>query len=1131
MIRRGIFVLAILLFSGFGAKAFAETPSALIDPEKPAEGWQFGDGPEFPGARGELTVAAEPFRGKPVLSLHGDFTGGGNYVQAETALPTAKIGRLSFWVNSPTGSERLPIRLMDENNKVHQLNLRLNPKGGWQQIVLPVDDFFRKMGTPDALDVVTRYESWDGAQDARRNQKDFHAGPRLAILASRAMGGDKGTILLSDMQLVPSDRHATSVTKTVRLDDMLQEGVVDWQFNLGQEFPGAKGGLDLVQNQPAPGTNAMRLHADFTEGGAYVGVRRSFEQFDVLAINALRMKMRSETTRSFAVRLVDGTGQCHQRKDVPFEADGRWHDVEIVPAEIAGGEHWGGANDGAWHNPIRLVELMLNDRSAPAKKPDLTISQVAAVVTVKAEVKPAAFAEDFNSARPGEPPAAWQTAGTVRVETADSDAGGNALALERSLQSLSQDTWAAGPTFDVAPGMWQVEYATKARLHSPDNSYHGSVELEVLSGGGALIETVPLGITCGTHDWQTTSKPVELPRGASNARFRIRLNKTYGTFRVDGLSASPLGTGLIERRIERVLLATDAVGNLFLPSDKVAFHVTVEAVKPLAEAERVVRYSVRDYWGAEQIPPGKVALEKAAEGRTPFVYTAALVLPADRLAVGKYYELHAAVPQGTGEPVREYSGLAVLPRAVTKDYPPEAIPFTIRNWDSRIPVYFDLADRLGLRLIGVWGGWSAKPPYKPHCPGLERCEKLGAKWITGTPASSVERNGFDEYSEQSLRQGMTSFLHEYAGRGLAMIAMGNEPHGTGEKVLENVRAYKAIYEAVKAFDPSIHVIGTSVEPNEEYFKAGYQNYLDSYDFHIYEHYTNVRRTIREYRELMEKYHAVKPIHSTELGLNSQGQTRQAVAVEMVKKFTVFFAEGGATASWFTIQYPDPQGKARGQFGDSHCVFDCKYNLYNPRLDAITYYDMVNGIADKKFVAERQYPDGADAYLFRNSRGNCLLVAWRDDGRKDVLVRLPANRDIELVHLDGSRTRLASDREGITLSLSDEPVLVFYDEPKGGLAETLGPPAFALEAAPKPIRPGGVSVFILHGEGLAAESLGVDSPPRWKATLRQAGPDRVECTVQAPPETPAREGRLYVRLLSEAKPIGELALPVRVTRPR
>ena len=130
---------------------------------------------------------------------------------------------------------------------------------------------------------------------------------------------------------------------------------------------------------------------------------------------------------------------------------------------------------------------------------------------------------------------------------------------------------------------------------------------------------------------------------------------------------------------------------------------------------------------------------------------------------------------------------------------------------------------------------------------------------------------------------------------------------------------------------------------------------------------------------MKKYDAVKPIHSTELGLNSQGQTRHAVALEMIKKFTVFFAEGGATVSWFTIQYPDPEGKARGQFGDSHCVFDCKYNLYNPRLDAITYYHLVNGICDKKFVEEKHYPNGVQAYLFRDDRGR--LPAGAVAGRR------------------------------------------------------------------------------------------------------------------------------------------------------
>lgn len=1117
------FLLPFLMISFFAAPTFGREPVTLIDTSKPAGGWDFGNGPEFPGAQGRLELAAEPFRRKPVLSLHGDFTGGGNYVQAWVALPKTGLGTLSFWVNSPAGSKRLPIRFIDAGDKCHQINLRLNDKGGWQHLVLPLDVFFKKMGTSEALDVVVGYESWDAVADREKHNKPATPSPSLAILASRAMGTEKGTLLISDVVYEGAGQSAVSIKKTISLDEMLQAGELDWDFNLGQEFPGAKGGLDLVPDQPAAGRYAMRLHADFTGGGAYVGVRRKFDRLDVEAMNVIRLKMRSSTVRSYGVRLVDGTGQCHQRKDLSFPADGKWHDVDIVPTEFAGGEHWGGANDGKWHDSVRLIELMLNDRSHEGDKPDLTITDIRADVTVAARVRPAAFTESFETAAKFSP--RWRTGGSAQIDEQSHGESAKSLLLTRSLEALQTDTWAAGPSFDVQPGPWQVKYAWKAQLHSPDNSYHGSVALETLDRGGKVLETISVGIGYGTADWTEVSKPVTLPRGVARARFRIQLNKTYGSFWLDNLSASPLSAQPIEPRIERVLLATDALGNLFLPGDRVAFDVAVEAVKPLAKAHQIVRYSLRDYWGAKQFPPAEVELQKAPRKQNRFVYSAEIEIPADRLDVGKYFELHVDIPQETGEAVREYSGLAILPPARAKQYAPEQVPFTIRNWDSRVSVYFRLADRLGLRLLGVWGGWSAKEPYKPHCPGIDFCREFGAKWITGTPASRIERNGFEEYSEESLRQGMQNFLKRYADQGLAMIAMGNEPHGTGEKVLENVRAYRAIYETVKAFDTQIHVIGTSVEPNEEYFKAGYQNYLDSYDFHIYEHYTNVRRTIQQYRALMKKYDAVKPIHSTELGLNSQGQTRHAVAVEMIKKITVFFAEAGSTVSWFTIQYPDPKGKARGQFGDAHCVFDCKYNLYNPRLDAITHYNLVNGICDKKFVEERHYPNGVQAYLFCNASGGCLQILWWDEARGEHFVPLPAKQDVELVRIDGSHATLHSTDGGITLTLSPEPVLLFYRDRQERLAKSLGTPVISLDAVPPAVDAAGTTTFSVQGQELTAESLRVIGPPLWQATVKPAGENQVACLVCAPDGTTAREARFYLQRLSNGNTVAEMTVPV------
>ncbi len=1118
---RSKYCLASCIIPLLASVALGQQPVSLIDAHQSAGGWKFGNGPEFPGARGKLELAAEPFRDHPVLSLSGDFTQGGNYVEASIVLPETPVEALSFWVNCPTGAKQLTIRLVDGSEQVHQIRLKIHEKGGWQQLVLPVEEYFKTMGTPAALDIATQYEKWSGANDGKWHQP----GRLFVILFSRNLGTN-GTVLISDVLLHPSTTRLAALTKEIRLDEMLQAGELDWGFNLGQEFAGAKGSLDLVRDQPEPGQNAMRLHADFTGGGAYVGVRKSFAALDVQAIKVIRMKLRSKTVSSFALRLVDGTDQCHQRKNIPFQADGQWHEVEIVPTGIAGSEHWGGANDGVWHDSVRLMELMLNIESHAGKQPDLLIADLRAEVVVEARIKPAAYTETFDAAASL---ANWQTAGAVRPDGPGRNGQGQALLLQRSLNALTTATWAASPIFTVGPGTWQVQYAWKAKLHSPDNSYHGSVDLEAFNRAGAVLETIPVGIGYGEHDWQTATQTVTLPTGAAQARFRVQLRKTYGSFWLDDLAAAPLSTGPIEKRVERIKLATEAVGNLFLPGGPVQFKVTVEAAKPLPTAQQVMRYFVRDYWGAEQLEPGEAKLERTKGDGKQFVYATKISIPNNRLRVGKYYELHVAIPQEGDTAEVEYSGFAILPPAISKQFAPEQIPFTIRNWDSRIPVYFDLADRLGLRQIGVWGGWSAKPPYQPQGPGIDRCQKLGAKWITGTPASSIERDGFKEYTEESLRQGMKNFLEQYANKGLAMIAMGNEPHGTGQKVLDNVRAYRAIYETVKAFDPAIHVIGTSVEPNEEYFKAGYQNYLDAYDFHIYEHYSNVRRTIREYRALMEKYHAVKPIHSTELGLNSQGQTRHAVALEMIKKFTVFFAAGGSTVSWFTIQYPDPQGKARGQFGDSHCVFDCKYNLYNPRLDAITYYDLVNGICDKKFVEEQQYPNGVQAYLFRDVRGGCLQVLWRDEGRTDIRVPLPANLAVEVVHVDGDRTRLQSAAGGLSLTVSAEPLMLLYADAQNGLAKALAASALRLESAPPTISEGGTAVFTLNGEAVTAPSLRVKAPRLWQTTLKPITEQQIECIVQAPASTAAREARIHIELLTEGKATGELAVPLRVTQ--
>src|SRR5690606_1262173 len=114
----------------------------------------------------------------------------------------------------------------------------------------------------------------------------------------------------------------------------------------------------------------------------------------------------------------------------------------------------------------------------------------------------------------------------------------------------------------------------------------------------------------------------------------------------------------------------------------------------------------------------------------------------------------------------------------------------------------------------------------------------------------------------------------------------------------DVAAYRIVYDEVKKIDPTIFVLGSSAGPQEEFFELGFGEWCDAYDFHTYDDPAAVRSALRAYRELFKKYGHPKPVWSTEIGLNSQGLERRAVSVDMIKKITAFFAEGGASVSWF-----------------------------------------------------------------------------------------------------------------------------------------------------------------------------------------------------------------------------------------
>lgn len=114
----------------FGVFAYMCQVAAI---ELPSKGWEFSNGPEFPGASGFLR-----YHGKGVLELIGDFSKGGSYVAVSRPLVnTTDLREFQFKIKgNATG---MAVRFVDADGQTHQhfLSLTGDPSV-WQSVEIPV---------------------------------------------------------------------------------------------------------------------------------------------------------------------------------------------------------------------------------------------------------------------------------------------------------------------------------------------------------------------------------------------------------------------------------------------------------------------------------------------------------------------------------------------------------------------------------------------------------------------------------------------------------------------------------------------------------------------------------------------------------------------------------------------------------------------------------------------------------------------------------------------------------------------------------------------------------------------------------------------------------------------------------
>ncbi|PTY01956.1 hypothetical protein DB346_10930 [Verrucomicrobia bacterium LW23] len=938
-----------------------------------------------------------------------------------------------------------------------------------------------------------------------------------------------------------------------------------WSFSNGQEFNGgAKGGLEVDESVTRGGKPSIKLTGDFTESGLYVAATARTPAVDIREIS---LWIKGCDNERLTLRLCDSVKRWHQFHLRTRNAPGEWQQVvlpleqyfanqgksgavdSVLKYEAFGGGAQAFRNDGKWTGPVTAVSISLNSGKQKVIR-TLWINDVAIIPTApgKAETTSAsaggagekaapsvqAFAEGFEKApATAKLPEGWSAEGAVSVESGEKFRGARSLVLSKFEGTLRDKAIATSPSFPVQSGRLELRYATRSNLTSMDNSYNGKIELEYLTAEGKPLRRQELIVRYKEGPWKAGTAQLEVPDNAAAARFLVSINKeTPGTFWVDELSARMVADTRQDDGLRRMIFTTVQVGNLLLPEDSREVDVEIWTTKPLQDKQLQVAFTVRDYWGAEQAAAIPATLKEAGKAKSAkegefLKYETKISLAGVPLEVGRYYELQGEIPREGEEPFANYTAFAILPEAPANKFPADQIPFTARTWDPTFKEMPPLTHRLGIRICGVRGGMNADPE-KTVAPQIDLVKELNMGFLTNSPAQGIEarRPGWQELTEEKLRTAVQNFVKKFGHVKPMIVNLGNEPHTKGEEVKIDVNAYRIIYTELKKLDPSIFVVGTSSGLQEEYFKYGFGEWLDAYDFHSYEDPEGVRTTVsQKYPAMFAKYGHAKPVWSTELGMNSQGMTRQAVAALVYKKFANFFAGGGANCSWFGLFYPDPDARIHDSFASAHNVFDCRYNKYAPKLDAIAYYNIVNGIAIKKFVTDKVYDNDTNVFLFRDKDNRALLIAYKQKGRRDVFLPLPGVRNVEAIRIDGTRNTLSANDKGISLTISEDPVLLLYEGGVATLPDKLEPAHVRVTAVPETIVRGAGTTITAKLNGVPADRLELKVPPFWKVTSTTAkaadGSEEVRFALDVPMESAVREADMALLVKDHAGAVNGL----------
>ena len=213
-------------------------------------------------------------------------------------------------------------------------------------------------------------------------------------------------------------------------------------------------------------------------------------------------------------------------------------------------------------------------------------------------------------------------------------------------------------------------------------------------------------------------------------------------------------------------------------------------------------------------------------------------------------------------------------------------------------------------------------------------------------------------------------------------------------------------------------------------------------------------------------------------------------------------------------YPDGDAKLAGTSSEAHNIFDARYCRYCPKLDAVAYYNMVNGISIKKFAGQKGYEGGVSAFLFCDRDNRCLEVLWKDKGRRRHQAA-HARRGQGHAHRDRRPAdRIGRSRQGVDVDRHRGSRVRLYAGGAGQLPDRLESPAVRIASLPEGLIKGVASKLAVSlSGGLREQDVELAGPPTWsirRATSPRGGSEEALFSIAVPENSNAREGDLLVK---------------------